>query len=618
MAYQRISDSKTLSTNLNGFIQTSLTLLKNQRTQRNLDDETKFQEAVLADNLTLEDQLAYRKDQLKRVTGDKDEVRRVRAEIASIKDQVEVREYYQEYVGKINDLNTGTASLDSTITWLNDRIAKTTDSAIKKNLQDNLSTIMERKFKTQQDTLEKQTTFAVEDKGDEVLGKAIERVSSARKEALLSGNDNYVSVLDLQLQNLNKAQAESKITKALTDMSVAAITNQSAVGLLNEFERQINSASSTTPVTIGGTRFGSMQEFWNTKRAEYINDRSTNGFFGRYQNEIKESVDYKTSKGVFKTDNIGDVGKAYDTLTNRPELKDYTDKINYEKQVAVSTAAEAKATQITNQFATDLDAGKAVAQLSSIQSTYGVDMTLSYQKIIQKAAAEKSDQLNSLLKATNQIASENLGMSYEQAFQKAVQSGAGSSTTYSPEQLATGDVNQLGKDTVTQKNKGPNLTVPPVYNEGDLVKTKDSATVYKFENGQLRPFAGNFTEDVFKQTTGKTFADVKTVETFGDTKVGQEIAAPQVTPTGQPGPNPPTPNPTATIVPGTATPQVAGASTTAPQFQEHVVKAGDNLSKLAQTYYHDPKKYTKIYEANKDILSNPNMIKPGQKLKIPN
>lgn len=46
------------------------------------------------------------------------------------------------------------------------------------------------------------------------------------------------------------------------------------------------------------------------------------------------------------------------------------------------------------------------------------------------------------------------------------------------------------------------------------------------------------------------------------------------------------------------------------------VKPGDNLSKIAAKY--PGMTWNKIYEANKDQIKNPDVIKPGQKLKIPN
>ena len=47
------------------------------------------------------------------------------------------------------------------------------------------------------------------------------------------------------------------------------------------------------------------------------------------------------------------------------------------------------------------------------------------------------------------------------------------------------------------------------------------------------------------------------------------------------------------------------------------VVGGDTLSKIAKKFYGDANKYMKIFEANKDQLKNPDLIKPGQTLRIP-
>jgi nucleoid-associated protein YgaU len=58
------------------------------------------------------------------------------------------------------------------------------------------------------------------------------------------------------------------------------------------------------------------------------------------------------------------------------------------------------------------------------------------------------------------------------------------------------------------------------------------------------------------------------------------------------------------------------ASLTVPETIYEVV-GGDNLSKIAKHFYGDANKYMKIFEANKDQLSDPNKINVGQKLRIP-
>ncbi|MCG8331491.1 MAG: LysM peptidoglycan-binding domain-containing protein [Chitinophagales bacterium] len=53
-------------------------------------------------------------------------------------------------------------------------------------------------------------------------------------------------------------------------------------------------------------------------------------------------------------------------------------------------------------------------------------------------------------------------------------------------------------------------------------------------------------------------------------------------------------------------------------YHKHTVASGESLSKIAKHYYGDVMKYKQIFEANKGILDNPDVIHPGQELIIPN
>ena len=53
-------------------------------------------------------------------------------------------------------------------------------------------------------------------------------------------------------------------------------------------------------------------------------------------------------------------------------------------------------------------------------------------------------------------------------------------------------------------------------------------------------------------------------------------------------------------------------------YARHIVKSGESLSKIAKHYYGDPMKYKQIFEANTNILKNPDLIHPDQVLAIPN
>ena len=51
--------------------------------------------------------------------------------------------------------------------------------------------------------------------------------------------------------------------------------------------------------------------------------------------------------------------------------------------------------------------------------------------------------------------------------------------------------------------------------------------------------------------------------------------------------------------------------------QWHDVVSGDTLWKIAKKYYGDGSLYMEIFKANQDVLSDPDKIQVGQKLRIP-
>ena len=68
----------------------------------------------------------------------------------------------------------------------------------------------------------------------------------------------------------------------------------------------------------------------------------------------------------------------------------------------------------------------------------------------------------------------------------------------------------------------------------------------------------------------------------------------------------------------------SGSSSSAPApaqpaatAKTYVVQKGDSLSKIARNEYGNANDWHKIFEANRDIIKDPDLIYPGQTLKIP-
>ena len=71
---------------------------------------------------------------------------------------------------------------------------------------------------------------------------------------------------------------------------------------------------------------------------------------------------------------------------------------------------------------------------------------------------------------------------------------------------------------------------------------------------------------------------------------------------------------------------VSGSSSSAPSPADaeapggervYVVVKGDSLSKISKVFYGDPNSWNRIFEANRDVIHNPDLIQPGWKLRIP-
>jgi len=63
--------------------------------------------------------------------------------------------------------------------------------------------------------------------------------------------------------------------------------------------------------------------------------------------------------------------------------------------------------------------------------------------------------------------------------------------------------------------------------------------------------------------------------------------------------------------------EVKGASADAVKAEYYIIKSGDTLSKIAKQYYGNANDYPKIFEANREVIKDPDKIFPGQKIRIP-
>ena len=53
------------------------------------------------------------------------------------------------------------------------------------------------------------------------------------------------------------------------------------------------------------------------------------------------------------------------------------------------------------------------------------------------------------------------------------------------------------------------------------------------------------------------------------------------------------------------------------KVEYYIIKKGDTLSAIAKQFYGKANEYPKIFEANREVIKDANLIFPGQKIRIP-
>lgn len=446
MAYERVKD-RALGDSLDSFVTNSMKLYQQQVDIRNANEEADFFRTVAENGLSLDDQLNYRKEQLKRVGDDPTERKRLRSEIKDLTTRVQQNNFSNQYLEKLADASAGISSVDSVISWLQDQKDSATDAdvitAINKALNDKQS----EKFTLTQTLLNNQTKYALEDKSAQTINNQIARVSTARASALLDGNDALASNYDLQLQALTKSLNENSIDKDIKNFAVASITGYaSPTQLLDSYNSKITSAPATGPVTVGDVTYSSPQEFWKFKRDSYLADNSEKGFFAQLNNEINTDLKVKNSNNTLTAQDIKNASTRYDSLLGRPELANYGPKVTAMKQDSIQTGTDLVAKKILNVYSTNYDLNNAVNNLNALK-TVGGNVDDTYSQLLVSGANVKKSSIDSILAAAQNLLKTDPNMTPDKALSQAIATGAGA--ILSPEQLASKPTETITKDLAT-------------------------------------------------------------------------------------------------------------------------------------------------------------------------
>ena len=557
MAYEKKVQNKILGDSIDSFISVLSDNLGKQITARNAEDEANYNNTVLSQNLSLDDQLSYRQEQLKRTTDDSTETKRIKGEIASLKERVTAKKYSDAYQEKLTSYAAGSTSIDSIISWLTDQKANTTDSTILDSINKELETAQQKKYEITKSIITNQTEYALNDKSDSVLDSQITKITSAKNTALLNGDESLASNYDLQIQSLSKAKTENSIQKDIQNMAVSTVTGySSATDLLDNYNSKVNSADSTTSITVGGVTYASAKDFWTYKRDSYVSDSSASGFFGRLNTEVNDNLKTLNSKNSLDQTNLVEATKVYNTLSGRPELAGYENQIQINKQDSLQTGGNLIAATVENKYSTDYDLPAANATLSSLK-TLGINVDPSLTKIIVQNASIKTGQVSGILSAVQNAMANDPNLTIDKAISLAMSSGA--SNVLAPNELATKTEGDITKGITKTGMEGTNpasdtrTTIPPTTTPSIATTPTPTTPTAPGAPAPVAPATSGYKTITVKSgdtlgnianTSGVKLADIVSANSIADPnkiQVGQVIKIPTGAPVATPTPTTPTP-----------------------------------------------------------------------------
>lgn len=450
MAYSRTKNAEPRGDNLDVFVDGMVKTLTRQIGIRNAQEEQRFLKSVIEDNLSVEQQLAFRKEQYKAVADTPEEKMRVGKEVAALKQLVEQRQFSTNYTNQLTQLESGAASVDSVLNWLSDQLNAAVDDTVIAKIETEIVAKNREKFTIAQNAINNQTKYALEDKTESILDTQIGRITTERTKAQLSGNKELETNYDLHLLALNKAKQENAIDKQIKNFSVANITGYaSATATLDSYNASINSASTTGSVKVGDVTYASPQEFWKFKRDSFVADQSGNGFFGKFTAEQKANLNTRNSQNLLNATDLQTVSSNFNNLAMRPELQGYQQILGQVRQDAVQAGADLLADNVVYQYAYDNDINKAVEGLTAIKAS-GANVDSSFNKIVQAAAQLKTQQAANISAKMDEVWRANPALSTSEAFAQAVKQGG--AVMFTPQDLINKSQQELQTEAERQAN----------------------------------------------------------------------------------------------------------------------------------------------------------------------
>jgi len=369
-----------VSSDLGVIVNGAIASVKKARSTEQARKEAEFQRAI-ADGLAYEEQVKFRENQLaeenKSSFSDNEYILKLEKSIADTKKLARFSRYRQRYADTLSELSSGRINEQVYLDTLKSSLNGVTDPDLRTEIQNDIATAEKNMRDYRKAILTNRVKKAQFDGTSAALNDAIASVRSSRAQALISDNEDEVTAYDETLSALESQLFGVRVQDALSDFQVQSSTRgTNPIEKLSFINTQLANADANRPIKIGNVPYRSAQEFWNLERNGFLSGSSQT--FGDFFGELKNYADNQVNSAAVRTGFppqavLDDVLGTFNSLKLRPELAPFVNNFDNIQAGVMSNAVDKFAKKVADAADATQQYEFAINQLKNVGERYGVN-----------------------------------------------------------------------------------------------------------------------------------------------------------------------------------------------------------------------------------------------------
>jgi len=384
MAVERIKNQ--LDLNLSEIVIGRFNMFKELRRDIQVRLESEFAQRVMDEDLDYRQQMRVRQEMVKTETArkfpDVAYIKEIRGDIFNIRKLVKFQQVRGEYLESWTSYKSGSVSIDRYLAKIEGQLSRTTDDTLRAEIQEQISQARVDKRKAEKNILNNRVVFAKDDGSEDLLNTVLGELKISRASEAAKGNEERVSFIDTKISSINKQLSEAMIGRNLADVEFDVLkSGANPAQKLKSLNVQIEFSDITSPVTIGGVRYDSAQQYWTLKRNAYLAGEGIglfDDFFGelteKFENEINSSSNVNEFGRVpsLVIDNMLNDYSAFEAL---PYMVPFKERLSNNRNGVVNSAIKKSADAILIAAKARLDWTDVDTSLTELEQRYAIELS---------------------------------------------------------------------------------------------------------------------------------------------------------------------------------------------------------------------------------------------------